>query len=410
MGKSDEFGLFPDVDSNVAPSDLKAWSIAPSAEEQARVDLETQTNLRKVAEQRAAEISARCSALQEKLDAEKAKSSRKRKTPDTEATVPVPRTRKKPSPIQPLLDLMASQPPPLTQESDQSDDEVPEPDEAGAKKPTFHQLNSILCEYKDGNISPSFDGEFPYKICAEMCTEEADDILNWSPIQKQQRRPMIISALRLTYKDKRDEWFRKPFLMSPEGASSYWRKVLQRRAEIWQAAHLREKAKREAKTRPEPSLLMTSVHDRLKAKLRARVSEYRTDTKQTKASPGHRASPIVIDTSSDSESGSSSPHENAATGEMVTEGPMKKSQKLAPGPETYSVSEIKRFASMAKTIKHVDESRGHSAAVADFVDLEFSDNTGMMTKARRAAKDSWKKNRFNDACAKAAHIMEERSV
>ena len=81
---------------------------------------------------------------------------------------------------------------------------------------------------------------------------------------------------------------------------------------------------------------------------------------------------------------------------------------MAPGPETYTRGEMKTFARMAATINNVDVAKGHSAAVADFVDSEFSDNSGMMSKARRAAKDSWVKRRFNSACEKAAKIMEER--
>ena len=81
---------------------------------------------------------------------------------------------------------------------------------------------------------------------------------------------------------------------------------------------------------------------------------------------------------------------------------------MAPGPETYTQSEIKMFEKMARTIDEVDESKGHVNAVADFIDTEFSDNTGMMVKARKAHKGSWRKGRFTRACEKAAKIMEER--
>ena len=130
MGEQDEFGKFPDVDSNVAPSDLQAWSIAPSASAQAKADLETQINLRRLAEQREREIQARCNALQAKLDSQTA--SKKRKADehdlqnDTEhAAAAVVPPRKKASPGQPLKDTLATQPPPLTQHSEDSDDEVP---------------------------------------------------------------------------------------------------------------------------------------------------------------------------------------------------------------------------------------------------------------------------------------------
>ena len=176
---------------------------------------------------------------------------------------------------------------------------------------------------------------------------------------------------------------------------------------------MREQNKRNMELKSNSTIIHTSVSDRLKAKLHARALDSQVTPSKAKSgtSPGRKATPIVIDTSSESDSNSSASHEDNATRTGGgTEASPKKSQKLAPGPETYSVSEIKRFASMAKTIKNVDEARGHSAAVADFVDLEFSDNSGMMIKARRAPKDSWKRNRFNSACAKAARIMEERSV
>ena len=38
---------------------------------------------------------------------------------------------------------------------------------------------------------------------------------------KRARQPMIISALRLTYKDKKEEWFSRPFLVAPSGAADY---------------------------------------------------------------------------------------------------------------------------------------------------------------------------------------------
>ena len=41
MGTSDEFGHFPGVDSNVAPSDLEKYSIAPSASAQVIADRPT---------------------------------------------------------------------------------------------------------------------------------------------------------------------------------------------------------------------------------------------------------------------------------------------------------------------------------------------------------------------------------
>ena len=180
MGASDKFGHFPDIDSSVAPSDLKTWSIAPDdAAALTDSDLATQTNLRKIAEQRAHEIQARCNALQAKLAAQEKRA--KRKAPEDSATASrdayvQPKKRSTP-PAQPITDILASQNPPSSDDDSRSDDEVSKPDEKPyAKQPTFDELNSVVCEYKSGRLRPSFDGNVTYKICAEMCEEEADEI------------------------------------------------------------------------------------------------------------------------------------------------------------------------------------------------------------------------------------------
>ena len=49
-----------------------------------------------------------------------------------------------------------------------------------------------------------------------------------------------------------------------------------------------------------------------------------------------------------------------------------------------SRSEIKNFKRIVKAIHEADLSKGHSSAIADFIDAEFSDNTGMVAKARRS--------------------------
>ena len=65
----------------------------------------------------------------------------------------------------------------FTQHSEYSDDEVPSPDESGAKQPTFEGLNSILCEYKLKNIKPDFDSNVSFQVCAEVCEAEAAEVL-----------------------------------------------------------------------------------------------------------------------------------------------------------------------------------------------------------------------------------------
>ena len=412
MGASDEFGHFPDIDSSVAPSDLKAWSIAPDdAAALANSDLATQTNLRKIAEQRALEIQARCDALQAKLAAQEKRM--KRKAPEdsakaSHATSAHPKKRSTP-PAQPLSDILASQKPPSSAEDSPSDDEVGTPNEEPyAKQPTFEDLNSVLCEYKSGRLRPSFDGNISYKICAEMCEEEADDIDAWTIDDKRTRQPMIVSALRMTYKDKKEEWFSRPFLLAPSGAADYWQLVLRRRAQIWRAAH--EKAARErAMTSPSKPRGMASVQERLKAKIRGLPSPTASHPAKTTPSPGRRTSPIVI-SSAEEWSDSTSVDEDEEAGFNSDTTTKKSSRKTAPDPNVhYSSSEIKKFANMAKSIRNVDEAKGHSHAVADFIDQEFSDNSGMMAKARRS-KDAWTKVRFETACNKAVRVMEERCV
>ena len=409
MGDSDEFGLFPDVDSSVAPSDLKAWSIAPDdAAAQAESDLTIQTNLRKIAEQRTREISARCKALQKKLDANKKVKKRKAAEHAADAALPEAAHSKKRTtpPAQPLTDLLASQKPSYSSDDSNSDDEVMTPEDSYAKQPTFEQLNSILCEYKSGRLHPSFDGDVSYKVCAEMCEEESEDVDSWTTEQKRVRQPMIVSALRLTYKDKKEEWFSRPFLVSPSGAADYWQLVLRRRAQIWRAAH--EKALRlQSEIASSKSPIMTSVQERLKAKIRSLASPASPQPTKPTPSPGRRESAIVI--SSGEESSCSSSAENDEAGGFNSDTTSKKrNRKTAPDPNShYSSSEIKKFANMAKTIRNVNEAKGHSHAVADFIDLEFSDNSGMMAKARRS-KDPWTKLRFETACNKAVRIMEER--
>ena len=77
----------------------------------------------------------------------------------------------------------------------------------------------------------------------------------------------------------------------------------------------------------------------------------------------------------------------------------------------YAEAEIKKFERVANTIRKVNDGiiANHSAATADFIDVEFSNNTG---RARRAwsSRSTWEKERLKQACSQAARIMEERSV
>ena len=381
MGSTDEFGHFPDVDSNVAPADLEKYSIAPSASAQVIADITTQTNLRHIAEQRASQIQARCNQLQKKLDAAAKNNKRKAdQPPDPEET---DSPKKRHSPPKPLLDVLASQrAAPHLDDSDSvtSDDVVPSPDDqeqTGAKQPTFEGLNSILCEYKkskgsdDHTFVPSFEGPITFTVCAEMADEEADDINEWSYQQKIDRRPMIISALRLVYNDKKEEWFSKPFLMSPLGAAEYWQEVLRRRAALWREAHKQAQSKADSLDEVS-SPIRSSVHKRLRSKLKKRSQSKAAISTAAVAIDGGRSSPVSLSSDPDdstSPSGPSQPNSGHAVGSSSS---AKKTKKTAPPSKSYTRDEIKKYASMAKAIRNVDESRGHSAAVTDFIDLEFS--------------------------------------
>ena len=460
MGTSDEFGHFPDVDSNIAPSDLEKYSIAPSASEQVIADITTQSNLRRIAEHRASQIQARCDELQRKLNAAAAAAAKTKKRKSTQPpaasasardTAVSANPKKRRSPPKPLIDVLASQRAALHDEesgTDTSDEVVPSPDEqSGSKQPTFEGLNSVLCEYKkskdngDGSFQPTYEGPLTFTVCAEMADDEANDIDEWSYQQKIERRPMIVSALRLVYKNKKEAWFSKPFLMSPMGAAEYWQEVLKRRATLWREAHKSAQQTAEA-AEDIVSPVRSSVHRRLREKLKKRSSDRTAPSPPAPIAEGNRLSPISI--SSDPEDltppSALSQTSKGHTFSSSSSSSAKKTKKSAPPSKSYTRDEIKRHANMAKTIRNVDESRGHSLAVADFVDLEFSglfstssesprhscsdwwqtsdhgltpacptDNTGMMAKARRS-KDPWTKNRFESACAKAVRIMEERSL
>ena len=342
---------FPDVDSNIAPSDLEKYSIAPSASAQVIADITTQTNLRRIAEQRAVQIQARCDELAKKL--QQAAKNRKRKPTKTatasggENGAAAVNPQKRPSPPRPLTDVLATQRAAMyahdSNATDVSDDEVPSPDDANApKQPTFEGLNSVLCEYKkskdnnDGSFQPSYEGPLTFTVCAEMADEEAQDIEEWSLQQKIERRPMIVSALRLVYKNKKEDWFSRSFLTSPLGAAEYWQEVLRRRAVLWREAHKSAQEKAEAANNI-VSPVRSSVHKRLQQKLKKRSS------KKPALSPPAAADNSPISISSDPEDSLSPIDSSQTAGDHA-----KKTKKSAPNPKSYTREEIKKFASMAK--------------------------------------------------------------
>ena len=129
-----------------------------------------------------------------------------------------------------------------------SDDDVPLPND-GTDKPVkkkaddrlFEELRSVLCGYKSKQIVPGSKA-LPFEVCAEMCKDEAAEVLKWTPSEKRRRHKNVLSAIRLVYPNKKEAWFNSKFLLNPQGAAQYWSRVLSRRAEIWYAAGKRAAA------------------------------------------------------------------------------------------------------------------------------------------------------------------------
>ena len=347
-----------------------------------RVDLVTQQRLLALAQKNAAEFKRRLADATAKLERQrvinqvesaraKKKSCAKRKsataaeTPKEAPAEPVesPSPPKKSKKAGPFADVMAS----TMQQSDpesESDDEVdPSDDEAlrtdskDKKDKAYKGLDSILCAYKDNEINPKDKAsELTFEICAKTCVSEIAQTMRWSDAEINDRHHMIISALKMVYKDKKAEWFEQSFLKSPIGAHKYWIKVLKRRCVLWRAAHTRNNP--ENRRVKEPALsLKQRLREAIKLKKRERMG------KSAKASRSSKPAVVVISDSSNSSEG----EDEAAAAKAEPES--------APAPESYSSSEIKTFGKMAKAIRNADDANGLSQAVADFVDSEFSDNT-----------------------------------
>ena len=163
---------------------------------------------------------------------------------------------------------------------------------------------------------------------------------------------------------------------------------------------------RENQTKAAKETYITPLKQRIRAKIEERRNARLGQISTTLSSPhsGSKASPISVNSSSDDSSadeGSSDKTSSAAVSPS----------RMAPGPETYTKAEIKKFDRVTKTIGKVNDGliAKHSAATAEFIDAEFSNNTG---RARRAwaAKSPWKQERLKQACSQAARIMEERLV
>ena len=399
-----------------------------------RVDLVTKQEKLAIAEKKAAELRKRLKIATARLDAQKKekedkqkaeakgkpvnkkKSNYKRKLTQPPATAAAPEspspTKKGKKKVSPFSNIMGHKKG-GTAVGSESDDDVPIPEGATAALPqpakdkAYEGLHSTLCAYKAGIIDPRSSKDITFEICAEMVEDEIEDARRWQRAQKVEYHPMIISALKLTYKDKDPQWFSQPFLLSPTGAHKYWIKVMQKRAELWRAA---------ASNKTQTSRGPQSVQQRLQKKLaKKKLVQTKSASKATQPAACKAKQLIsVISDSSDSDS------EAAVASEKQTPTPI-------PEAEPYTPMEIKTFSKMVKAIRNADDSTGVSSAVADFVDAEFSDNTyvvatyhtppshstiqpprGKMARARKAPYGSWKHSQFKLACTKAARIMDDR--
>ena len=256
-----------------------ADSVGTSASELLFADLSEKTKLLKIAADEAHQYRLRCLALRHELASVKkrqreelaAHASSAVKEHDPETSNP----KKRPSP-----EVLAE---PSEVHTDISDDEVPlpqkAPDELRAKGKAnnnrlFEKLHSVLCGYKDEKVFPG-SAELPYDVCAQLCREEAATVKSWKPSRRSYYHKNILSALRLVYPHKRDEWFKSPFLLHPDGAAKYWISVLTRRSEIWEAAG----------KRMESHPAQNNVSISLKARIRQKIEERRKKrTRSIKAS------------------------------------------------------------------------------------------------------------------------------
>ena len=415
-----------EASSEEPPSDAESqWtdntSVAASAARQVESDmakklkrLERANASLKLAEQKAAEranlklklAEQRCAALESELKTSKRKNDETQ--PDKSADGN-PEKRPSPSPKPDgasFLNLSMSSTAAVC--GDESSDSL-EPPEAPAsldvddsQKPDllYEGLNSVLCAYKAKKLKPNENG-LTYGLCAELCRDEREASKRWNRKDKIKYMPMIMSALKLIFPNPKQDWSTKRFLDTPGGVASYWRTVLARRAEAWEEAHKKEKLLREA--------YLTPLKQRIRAKIKLQKRKRTGMSASTPNEPhsGSKESPISIKVSSSDDSNSSD--SDSAPAAASADKP--KVAKMARGPETYSNAEIKNFQRVADSIRKVDEgiNPSHSAATADFIDVEFGSNLGR-AKSAWSSKSPWKKERFKQACTQAAKIMEERSV
>ena len=346
-----------------------------SASELLLADLNEKAELLRVANAKALQFEARCSALKHKLaESRKRQREAESRTPAAAGTTDdsgAPRKRASPDPpAEKAASTSAAEP------GGNSDDDVPLPGPATPPTATpnlyekpFEALQSILCAYKDGKIVPGADN-LPFDMCVELCQDEIASIESWSKATCAKNHQAVLAALELVYPNKRPEWFKSPFLTNPQGAAEYWSRVLKRRSEIWKAAA--ERVKLEAK-----KMLRASLQERIRAKINERrkraIKALRTPavTPAKKTAPACKTPKRQSREPSDSDEVvdlSVSPEVSGGKTSAASSTPPKR----APPSTYYTPAEFKKFERMASAIRNVDERNGHSEATAAFIDVEFS--------------------------------------
>ena len=270
------------------------------------------------------------------------------------------------------------------------------------KKPSYAGLNSVLCAFREGGFTPGKDG-MTFELCAELASDEIMEIARWSPRQLATYHPMIFDALELVYPGKTSKWLKLPFAKSHTATANYWVKVLNKWKQIWL-----KKAAKLVSPPPVHSPAMLALTKRIRKKLDGKTTEkIREVTKNSASAPAKKVSakPIVVSGSdSDGEE-----QEVLMTPEAEEAGEDKKAvEKLADPPGSYSRAEMKAFAKHAKAIRNLPSDKNHTPATADFIDAEFSDNSGRAARILRSPF-SWKRQKFKEITSKAARVMEERS-
>ena len=227
-----------------------AEALSTSASEILFAELSEKTELLKIAQVKAEEYKSRCDALASKLSASKKRqrdeSSSRSAQLNPSADVN-PKKKASPETAESTTSVVPPKPLPVGAFAQDSDDDVPMPGSSSKSPPEkpnnrlFESLQSILCGYKDKKICPG-SKNLPFEICAEMCKEEADEMLKWNLADKRRMHKSVLSAIRLVYPNKKESWYSSQFLLNPAGAAQYWSRVLLRRAEIWRAAANRSAA------------------------------------------------------------------------------------------------------------------------------------------------------------------------